>query len=53
MGRGKNCVVEPFRRGNLEDFFAYPEDYFQQSPEWVNEQFGIRPNNAAFEVIFV
>ena len=34
-GRGKNCVVEPFRRGELDYFFAYPEDYSQQSIEWV------------------
>jgi len=26
-GRGNNCVVEPFRRGELDYFFAYPEDY--------------------------
>ena len=26
-GRGKNCVVELFRRGELDNFFAYPEDY--------------------------
>lgn len=30
-GRGNNCVVEPFRRGELDYFFAYPEDYSQQS----------------------
>ena len=52
-GRGKNCVVEPFRRGDLDYFFAYPEDYSQQSIEWVNGEFGRRPHNPAFEVIFV
>jgi len=52
-GRGKNCVVEPFRRGDRDYFFAYPEDYSQQSPEWVDGQFGIRPHNPAFEVVFV
>ncbi|MFZ4482057.1 MAG: hypothetical protein ACOYNZ_19440, partial [Rhodoferax sp.] len=52
-GRGKNCVVEPLRRGELDYFFAYPEDYSQQSPEWVRGEFGIRPHNPAFEVIFV
>ncbi|NMM08707.1 MAG: hypothetical protein HHJ16_00310 [Polaromonas sp.] len=52
-GRGNNCVVEPFRRGDLDYFFAYPEDYSQQSHEWVNGQFDIRPHNPAFEVIFV
>jgi hypothetical protein len=52
-GRKKNCVVEPFRRGDLDYFFAYPEDYSQQSVEWVNGEFGRRPHNAAFEVIYV
>lgn len=52
-GRGRNCIVEPFRRGELDYFFAYPEDYSQHSIEWVNGQFGRRPHNPAFEVIFV
>jgi hypothetical protein len=52
-GRGKNCVVEPFRRGELDYFFAYPEDYSQQSIEWVDGQFDRRPHNPAFEVIYV
>ncbi len=52
-GRGNNCVVEPLRRGNLDYFFAYPEDYSQQSAEWVNGEFGNRPHNPAFEIVFV
>lgn len=52
-GRGKNCVVEPFRRGELDYFFAYPEDYSQQSVEWVEGEFGRRPHNPAFEIVFV
>ena len=52
-GRGKNCVVEAFRRGELDYFFAYPEDYSQQSTEWVDGEFGRRPHNPAFEVIYV
>ena len=52
-GRGKNCVVEPFRRSELDYFFAYPEDYSQQSIEWVDGQFDRRPHNPAFEVIYV
>lgn len=52
-GRGTNCIVEPLRRGELDYFFAYPEDYSQQSIEWVNGEFGRRPHNPAFEVIFV
>lgn len=52
-GRGNNCVVEPFRRGELDYFFAYPEDYSQQAVEWVNGTFDRRPHNPAFEVIYV
>ncbi len=52
-GRGRNCVVEPFRRGELDYFFAYPEDYSQHSIEWVNGEFDRRPHNPAFEVIYV
>lgn len=52
-GRGNNCVVEPFRRGDLDYFFAYPEDYSQQNIEWVDGEFDRRPHNPAFEVIFV
>jgi len=52
-GRGNNCVVEPFRRGDLDYFFAYPEDYSQQSIEWVNGEFDRRPHNPAFEVVYV
>jgi len=52
-GRGNNCIVEPFRRGELDYFFAYPEDFSQQSIEWVDGQFDRRPHNPAFEVIFV
>jgi len=52
-GRGNNCVVEPLRRGELDYFFAYPEDFSQQSIEWVNGEFDRRPHNPAFEVIYV
>jgi hypothetical protein len=52
-GRGNNCIVEPFRRGKRDYFFAYPEDYSQQSPEWVDGEFANRPHNPAFEVVFV
>jgi len=52
-GRGKNCVVEAFRRGELDYFFAYPEDYSQRSLEWVEGEFAPRPHNPAFEVIYV
>lgn len=52
-GRGNNCIVETYRRGDLDYFFAYPEDYSQRNVEWVEGQFERRPHNPAFEVIFV
>lgn len=52
-GRGNNCVVETLRRGERDYFFAYPEDYSQHSTEWVDGEFGRRPHNPAFEVVYV
>jgi hypothetical protein len=52
-GRGKNCEVEVFKRGELDYFFAYPEDFSQQAVEWVNGEFGRRPHNPAFEIVFI
>ena len=52
-GRGKNCVVEPYRREGLDYFFCYPEDHSQRSIEWVNGVFDPRPHNPAFEVVYV
>ncbi len=52
-GRGKNCVVEPYRRGELDYFFCYPEDHSQRSIEGMNGEFDPRPHNPAFEVVYV
>lgn len=52
-GRGKNCEVEPYRRGELDYFFCFPEDHSQQSPEWVNGSFANRAHTPAFEVVYV
>ena len=52
-GRGKNCMVEPYRRGELDYYFCYPEDHSQRSIEWVNGVFDPRPHNPAFEVVYV
>ena len=52
-GRGKNCIAELFRRGEMDYLFAYPEDYSQQTVEWVDGEFGRRPHNPAFEVVYV
>jgi hypothetical protein len=53
QGRGQNCKVECYRRGDLDYFFAYPEDYAQASVEWAGKTFTRRVLHPAFEIIFV
>lgn len=52
-GRGRNCVVEAYRRGERDYFFAFPEDHAHRSIEWVDGEFNPRPHNPAFEIVFV
>ncbi len=52
-GRGKNCTVEPYRRGSLDYFFAYPEDYAHASIEWEGTILKRSARHPAFEIIFV
>ena len=51
--RGAHCLVEPSRRGGLDYFYAYPEDYSQQQIEWVGGELVLRQHYPAFEVVFV
>jgi len=53
QGRGRQCIVEVLRRDDRDYFFAYPEDFADQSLEYVNTQLKPRANNPAFEVVFV
>lgn len=52
-GRGKNCTVEPYRRGKLDYYFAYPEDYAHASIDWEGATFKRSARHPAFEIIFV
>ncbi|HEX7641955.1 MAG TPA: hypothetical protein VF450_06940 [Noviherbaspirillum sp.] len=52
-GRGKNCTVEVYKRGKLDYFFAYPEDYVHASIEWDGPNFKRSARHPAFEIIFV
>ena len=52
-GRGKNCIVEPYRRNQKEYFFAYPEDFAQSAIEWVGSSLENKARHPAFEIIFV
>jgi len=52
-GRGKNCVVEPYRRNQKEYLFAYPEDFAQSAVEWEGNTLKNKAHHPAFEIIFV
>jgi len=52
-GRGKNCTVEPYRRGKFDYFFAYPEDYAHASIDWEGATLKRSARHPAFEIIFV
>jgi len=51
--RGGHCLVEPSRRGELDYFHAYPEDYSERQIEWVGGELVLRQHYPAFEVVFV
>ncbi len=52
-GRAKRCRVEPYRRGKLEYFFAFPEDYAQNAPEWEGDDLALQSRHPPFEIVFV
>lgn len=52
-GRGKNCTVDCYRRGKLDYFFAYPEDYAHASIDWEGATLKRSARHPAFEIIFV
>ena len=45
--------MHPFRRNELDYYFAYAEDHSQRGIEWVKDELKPRPHNPIFEVIFV
>ena len=52
-GRGKNCIIDTYRRNQKEYFFAYPEDFAQTTIEWVGGKLKNQAHRPAFEIIFV
>jgi len=53
-GRGKECNVDVYRRGERYYFFALPEDYGQAPLEYdTNGELQRRPRRPVFEVVFV
>jgi len=52
-GRGSNCKVDCYKRGRLDYFFAYPEDYPQNRMVWTHRELKRQPETPAFEIIFI
>ena len=52
-GRGKNCVVETFRRGEHGLLLCLPGRLFAAERGMGGGEFARRPHNPAFEVIYV
>ena len=51
--RGEHCVIEQFRRGDKEYYFAYAQDHRQISLEYAGGRMTNRPHRPAFEIIFI
>ena len=51
--RGEHCVVEQFRRGDREYYFAYAQDHRQISLEYAGGHMTNRPHRPVFEIIFI
>ncbi|WNC70915.1 hypothetical protein RGQ13_12310 [Thalassotalea psychrophila] len=52
-GRGKRCKIEYYKRGELDYFCAFPEDFAKTEVEWVQDGLQDLPHTMAFEIIFV
>lgn len=52
-GRGKRCKIEHYKRGKLDYFYAFPEDFAKSEVEWVKDTLKDLPHTMAFEIIFV
>ena len=52
-GRGRECHVDVYRRGESFYYFAFPEDYGRTSLEYSAETLQRRAQRPVFEVIFV
>jgi hypothetical protein len=51
--RGEHCLVEQYRRGDKEYYFAYAQDHRQMSLEYAGRHMTSRPHRPAFEIIFI
>lgn len=52
-GRGRHCIIENYKRGDLEYYCAFPEDFAKSTVEWVEHKLIDLPHTMAFEIIMV
>ena len=52
-GRGHECQVDVYRRGDRFYYFAFPEDYGRAPLEYTAGRLERRPQRPVFEVVFV
>jgi len=52
-GRGHNCTVEPYKRGEQYYLFAYPEDHARAEQDYEGAALRRRPHRPAFDLVFV
>jgi len=52
-GRGQNCTVERYKRGEQYYLFAYPEDYARAEQDYQGAVLRRRPHRPAFDLVFV
>ncbi|MFQ3194716.1 MAG: hypothetical protein ACI9N3_001544 [Colwellia sp.] len=52
-GRGKRCKIDHYKRGKLDYFCAFPEDFAKSEVEWLHDTLQDMPHTMAFEIIFI
>jgi hypothetical protein len=52
-GRGKRCKIDHYKRGKLDYFCAFPEDFAKSEVEWLQDTLQDMPHTMAFEIIFI
>lgn len=52
-GRGRRCKIDHYKRGKLDYFCAFPEDFAKSEVEWLHDTLQYIPHTMAFEIIFI
>lgn len=52
-GRGKHCKIDHYKRGEIDYFWAFPEDFAKSKVGWLHDTLQDIPYTMAFEIVFV